>query len=105
MDRQEEKTQIITNPSGRELKEHGSYRFPFLVSRERLSRYETGSFLWHWHTEIEFTLVTDGCMIYQINDSRTERMKETAATFPLPFLPGCSMAMKAACSRKSMWNL
>ena len=69
MDRQEEKTQIITNPSGRELKEHGSYRFPFLVSRERLSRYETGSFLWHWHTEIEFTLVTDGCMIYQINDS------------------------------------
>ena len=69
MDRQEEKTQIITNPSGQELKEHGSYRFPFLVSRERLSRYETGSFLWHWHTEIEFTLVTDGCMIYQINDS------------------------------------
>lgn len=69
MDRQEEKTQIITNPSGRKLKEHGSYRFPFLVSRERLSRYETGSFLWHWHTEIEFTLVTDGRMIYQINDS------------------------------------
>lgn len=34
MDGQEEKTQIITNPSGRELKEHGSYRFPFLVSRE-----------------------------------------------------------------------
>lgn len=24
MDRQEEKTQIITNPSGREIKEHGS---------------------------------------------------------------------------------
>ena len=69
MDRQDEKAQIITNHSGQELKEHGSYRFPFLVSRERLSRYETGSFLWHWHTEIEFTLITDGRMIYQINDS------------------------------------
>ena len=30
------KTQIITGPSQRELKEHGSYQFPFLVSYERL---------------------------------------------------------------------
>ena len=47
--------QIITDPAGKELKKHGDSSFPFLVSYERLSGYETGSFLWHWHPEIELT--------------------------------------------------
>ena len=34
--------QIITNKSQKELKEHGSFQFPVLVSRECLSGYETG---------------------------------------------------------------
>ena len=37
--------QIITNKSRKELKEHGSFQFPVLVSRECLSGYETGAFL------------------------------------------------------------
>ena len=37
--------QIITNNAGKELKKHGDNAFPFLVSYERLSGYETGSFL------------------------------------------------------------
>ena len=60
--------QIITNQFQKELKEHGNYQFPFLVSYERLSRYETGSFLWHWHPEIEITLITRGEMAYHCND-------------------------------------
>lgn len=60
--------QIITDQFQKELKEHGNYQFPFLVSYERLSRYETGSFLWHWHPEIEITLITRGEMIYHCND-------------------------------------
>ena len=36
--------QIITNNAGKELKKHGDSAFPFLVSYERLSGYETGSF-------------------------------------------------------------
>lgn len=45
------------------------YAFPFRVGYEKLSNYEQNSFPCHWHTEIEFTYVTEGCMEYQANDT------------------------------------
>ena len=44
----------------KELKAHGNYAFPVLVSDERLSWFDTGEFPWHWHPEIELTIVLDG---------------------------------------------
>lgn len=67
--------QIVTDGSQKELKKHGSDEFPLLVSYEQLSRYKSGSFLWHWHPEVEITLILEGRMIYKVNQC-TFHMKE-----------------------------
>ena len=60
--------QIITNQVQKELKKHGSDYFPFLVSYQRLSEYESNSFMWHYHPEIEITYVEKGSMHYRVNN-------------------------------------
>lgn len=72
--------QIVTNRFQKEMKEHGDYSFPLLVSKEKLSKYESGSFLWHWHPEIELTLVTKGEMTYKVNNT-TFHLREGDAIF------------------------
>ena len=54
--------QIITNQFQKELKKHGSDHFPFLVSYQCLSEYDSNSFMWHCHPEIEITYVKEGSM-------------------------------------------
>lgn len=60
--------QIVTNQFQKELKQHGNEQFPFLVSYQKLSEYESGSFMWHWHPEIEITYVKKGTMCYKVNN-------------------------------------
>lgn len=62
--------ELRINEEKKELKSHGTYGFPVNVSRKRLSAYATGSFPWHWHDEIELTLVLEGEIDYRVNDSR-----------------------------------
>lgn len=61
--------QLQIDQEQKEIKSHGSYGFPVLVSYERLSYFDTGEFPWHWHPEIELTLVMEGDISYQVNDS------------------------------------
>lgn len=67
--------QIITNQFQKELKKHGSDHFPFLVSYQCLSEYDSNSFMWHCHPEIEITYVKEGSMHYRINN-RSFYLKE-----------------------------
>ena len=59
--------QIITNQFQKELKQHGNEQFPFLVSYQKLSEYESGSFMWHWLLEIEISYVQKGTLCYKVN--------------------------------------
>ncbi len=68
------------NREQKEIKNHGSYGFPVLVSHERLSYFDTWEFPWHWHPEIELTLVMEGKITYQVNDSLYE-LKEGEGLF------------------------
>lgn len=72
--------QLQTNQFQKEVKEHGSYSFPFVIHNEQLSCYENGSFLWHWHPQIELTLIQEGEILYHINQN-TFHLKEGDALF------------------------
>lgn len=61
--------ELQVNEQGQETKLHGTYGFPVNLGHKRISAYETGSFPWHWHNEIELTLVLTGEMEYRVNDS------------------------------------
>lgn len=61
--------QIITQKNQKELKEHGNYAFPVNISIEKIQSYEKGIFLWHWHPEVELTLILSGEIEYQVDDS------------------------------------
>lgn len=67
--------QIITNQFQKEQKKHGNDHFPFLVSYQRLSEYDYGSFMLHWHPEIEITYVQSGSMYYKVNN-QTYHLRE-----------------------------
>ena len=73
--------QLKIDQEQKEIKSHGSYAFPVLISYERLSYFDTGEFPWHWHPEIELTLVLEGRISYQVNDSLYE-LKEGECSWP-----------------------
>lgn len=60
--------QIQTDRNQKEIKLHGTYEFPVLVSHEHLFNYERNSFMWHWHKELEWTYILEGEIQYQVND-------------------------------------
>lgn len=60
--------ELRVNEQRQELKFHGTYGFPVNLDRKLLSSYRTWSFPWHWHDELELTLVLDGEIEYRVND-------------------------------------
>lgn len=62
------KTQINIEQNQKEIKKHGNYGFPVEVSIEAIEAYEQGSFLWHWHPEVELTWIMSGAIEYHVNN-------------------------------------
>lgn len=60
--------QINTEKNQKEIKAHGDFTFPVNISVENIQSYEQGSFLWHWHPEVEITWIMSGEMEYHVND-------------------------------------
>lgn len=60
--------QINITENKKEIKEHGDFSFPVNVCIEKIQDYEQDSFFWHWHPEVELTLILSGKMEYRIND-------------------------------------
>lgn len=61
--------QLQIDEEQKEIKMHGSYEFPLRISHEKLSWFDTYSFQWHWHPEIELTYVLEGAIAYQVNET------------------------------------
>lgn len=61
--------QLKVDADRQEIKEHGSFSFPVRVSEERLFAMYGGAFLWHWHPQIELTLVLEGEIRYRVQDA------------------------------------
>lgn len=72
--------QINIKENQKEAKEHGNYSFPVHVSLETIQSYEHGSFLWHWHPEIELTWIVSGEIEYRVNE-QTYYLKEGEGIF------------------------
>ena len=60
--------QLKVGTDRQEIKEHGSFDFPVRISDEKLFAMYGGAFLWHWHPQIELTLVLEGQIRYKVND-------------------------------------
>ena len=60
--------QINISENQKEIKAHGNYEFPVGINVEAIQAYEQGTFLWHWHPEIELTWVMSGEIEDHVND-------------------------------------
>jgi len=61
--------QILVQKDQKEIKQHGNFAFPVHITIEKIQKYESKSFSWHWHPEIELTLILSGEIRYRVNDT------------------------------------
>lgn len=63
------KMQLSINENLYEDKTHGNFPFPFEIGIVDLSSFDQGFMACHWHPELEFTIVLEGAVEYQVNET------------------------------------
>ena len=53
-------TKIVTDGTSKELRAHGTEKFPFQYNREEMQQFDEEKIEWHWHREFEFVKVMYG---------------------------------------------
>lgn len=61
-----DKMQTVTDQNLQEMRQHGSKDFPIGVYLDDFSRGDQEIIPWHWHEEIQFDLVVEGTVHFQI---------------------------------------
>lgn len=59
-------TQTIVDGSLRETKVHGTEGFPIGVYLDDFADFENGYICWHWHEEVQVTMIIEGAFICQV---------------------------------------
>lgn len=63
-------TETIVDTSLRETKKHGTDGFPFAVYLDDFSHFQNGYICWHWHDEVQMTLILEGEFTCQIGGEK-----------------------------------
>ncbi len=63
-------TNIPLDPAGRETTQQGPTNFPMAVYYSVMSRNVLGYTPLHWHEEIQYCLVTRGCVDFTVNENK-----------------------------------
>lgn len=63
-------TETIVDHSLREMKKHGSEGFPFAAYLDDFSSFQNGYICWHWHDEVQITLIVEGDFICQMGSEK-----------------------------------
>ena len=68
----EKEVNIVTDETLREMKQHGTERFPFQYYQEHFNWNRLETVEWHWHSELEFVEILQGAIECHIGEEIIE---------------------------------
>ena len=60
----------VVDASLKEIKRHGTEGFPFAVYLNDFSSFQTDGICWHWHDELQITLIMEGDFLCQVGSEK-----------------------------------
>lgn len=58
---------IIIDENKKETTKHGSFEFPLAIYTTQINKNILGFINWHWHEELQFCIVTNGIVDFNVN--------------------------------------